>query len=214
MIRLVKQHAPIIGDQLAEMLGLSRPTIRADLSLLVMLGYLDAKPKVGYFVGDASKANHLIPQKMLGLKVKDVQSISVNIYETTSIHDAVVTLFLEDVGSLTVTDPEGHLLGILSRKDLLKVALGNTQASMLPVSMVMTRQPNVITSYPEENVIEAASKMIRHQIDTLPVVIQSSKQESALEVVGRVTKTTMTQVLISLVLEPDELGGSTDERIP
>jgi CBS domain-containing protein len=207
IIRLVKQHAPIIGDQLAEMLGLSRPTIRSDLSLLVMLGYLDAKPKVGYFLGDASKSSHLLPQKMLDLKVRDVQSIPVNVYETTTIHDAVVTLFLENVGSLSVIDAEGYLVGICSRKDLLKVTVGNAQASQLPISIVMTRQPNVVTTYPEETVMDAASKMIRHQVDALPVVMPSLNKDGAYEVVGRITKTTMTRVLLKLAFEPNDLGG-------
>ena len=51
ILKLVKTHAPITGDQLAEMMGIGKPTLRADLSLLVMLGLLEAKPKVGYFPG-------------------------------------------------------------------------------------------------------------------------------------------------------------------
>lgn len=39
--RLVQRSAPITGEQIAER-SISRPTIRSDLSVLVMLGYLDA----------------------------------------------------------------------------------------------------------------------------------------------------------------------------
>lgn len=54
IIDLVKKHAPITGERIAELLGISRPTIRSDLAVLVMLRYIDAKPKVGYFLGTAA----------------------------------------------------------------------------------------------------------------------------------------------------------------
>ena len=200
IVRLVKKHAPITGEQIAEMLGLSRPTIRSDLSLLVMLGYIDAKPKVGYFLGTSSNENNLAAQKLSEIKVKDVQSMPVIVRETASVHDAVVTLFLENVGSLIVTDADGNLVGVVSRKDLLKFTLGHSDPSTTPVSLVMTRQPNIVTVSPEDSVIEAGRKMIYHQVDSLPVIstnMENGQQKQ--EIVGRVTKTTMTKVLIGLV---------------
>lgn len=205
MIRLVKQHAPITGEQIAEQLNLSRPTIRSDLALLVMLGYLDAKPKVGYFLGNAAASEHHGARKLLGLKVKDVQSIPVIVLETATVHDAVVVLFMENVGTLMVTDAEGSLRGMVSRKDLLKVTLGNPSAATMPVSLVMTRQPNIITVSPEEAVIEAARKMIHHQVDSLPVVATIQDEKAATsrqEIVGRITKTTMTRLLVGFAADP------------
>ncbi len=209
IIRLVKQHEPITGDQIAEMLGLSRPTIRSDFSLLVMLGFLDAKPKVGYFLGKSVSDGNPISRRLLGMKVKEAQSVAVNVRETTSVHDAVVTLFLEDVGSLIVTDEDGMLVGMLSRKDLLKFALGNANASATPVSLVMTRQPNIITVSPDESILEAARRMIDHQVDSLPVVVATAKDASKLkqEVVGRITKTTMTRMLIDLAVDSVHFSG-------
>lgn len=200
IIGLVSKHAPITGEQIAEELGLSRPTIRADLSILVMLGYLDAKPKVGYFPGKAFAPEVQIAEKLDKIKVKDIQGIPIIIRDTATIHDAVVTLFLENVGSLIVADPEGTLLGVVSRKDLLKVTLGNPNAHTMPISLVMTRQPNVITVSPEDSVIDAARKMIQHQVDSLPVVATSAHEngQTRAEVVGRITKTNMTQVLLEL----------------
>lgn len=194
----MKGNAPITGEQIADLLGLSRPTIRSDLSILVMLGYLDAKPKVGYFPGkvisEEGKASHLLSD----LKVKDVQALPVIVRETTSVHDAVVTLFLENVGSLIVTDVEGTLLGIVSRKDLLKVTLGNPAAGTMPISLVMTRQPNIITVSPEDTVLDAGRKMLTHQVDSFPVIQKVNDQYGSekVEVVGRITKTTMVKVLV------------------
>ncbi|MGZ9585290.1 helix-turn-helix transcriptional regulator [Paenibacillus marinisediminis] len=196
IIQFVQHHAPITGEQIAEHLGVSRPTIRSDLSLLVMLGYLDAKPKVGYFPGKQSRSEGPLP---LELRVKDVMSMPVIVRETSTINDAVVALFLENVGSLTVADEDSMLLGVVSRKDLLKVTLGNPMAASMPISFVMTRTP-LITVQPEDTVLDAARKLDEHQIETLPVVIphRAQKQLDKWEVVGRITKTTMTKVLLRI----------------
>lgn len=196
IVRLVKQHAPITGEQIAEMLGLSRPTIRSDLALLVMLGHLDAKPKVGYFPGRAEAADGPGMAAFAELKVKDVLSLPVIVRESTSVHDAVVTLFMENVGSLIVTDESGALAGVVSRKDLLKVTLGNPGAAQMPVGLVMTRHPNVVTATLDESVLEAGRKMIHHEVDSLPVVVRHPDDPHNLEVVGRISKTTMTKLLV------------------
>lgn len=206
IVELVKLHAPITGEQIAEMLGLSRPTLRSDLALLVMLGYVDAKPKVGYTPGLEIASGSQASRKLKALKVKQVQSMPVIVKESSSVHDAVVSLFMEDVGSLIVVDEDSCLSGIISRKDLLKFTLGNTAAAAMPVSMVMTREPNVIHVDPEDLVIDAARKMIHHQVDSLPVVTRSPNDLSTgrvrWEVVGRVSKTMMTQILLELATEP------------
>lgn len=120
--------------------------------------------------------------------------------ETSTINDAVVALFLENVGSLIVADQDSILLGVVSRKDLLKVTLGNPMAASMPVSFVMTRTP-LVSVQPEDSVMDAAKKLDEHQIETLPVVIphRDDKQSAEKwEVVGRITKTTMTKVLLRI----------------
>ncbi|MCZ8517757.1 helix-turn-helix transcriptional regulator [Paenibacillus filicis] len=205
IVELVKAHAPITGEQIAELLGLSRPTLRSDLALLVMLGLVDAKPKVGYTPGSAMTPGAQFSRQLNGLKVKDVQAIPIVIREQASVNDAVVMLFLENVGNLIVVDEQGRLSGIISRKDLLKFTLGNPNAAVMPVSMVMTREPNVIHAAPEESVVEAARKMIKHQVDSLPVVVpykdSNGKEQPRWEVTGRITKTIMTKVLLDLAME-------------
>nr|WP_166238362.1 helix-turn-helix transcriptional regulator [Paenibacillus turpanensis] len=197
IIELVRSHAPITAEQIAEQLGLSRPTIRSDLALLVMLGYLDAKPKVGYFIGEPVRQDDSAA-KLEKLLVKDVLSLPVVVRTSSSVQDAVIALFTENVGSLFVCDEQGQLAGVISRKDLLKVTLGNAAAALMPVSLVMTRHLHIVSTSPDESVLEAARKMIRYQVDSLPVLQPNESGEG--ELVGRISKTTMTNVLL-------ELGG-------
>jgi CBS domain-containing protein/biotin operon repressor len=199
IVELVKKHAPVTGDQIAEMLGVSRPTLRSDLAILVMLGYVDAKPKVGYFLGNFVPDGRGNGSNLSSVKVKDVHSRPVIIRDTETVNEAVVMMFVENCGSLMVCDASGHLVGMVSRKDLLKVTLGNPGAPSMPISLVMTRQPNIVTVTPETTVIEAARKMIVHEVDSLPVISRSSSGDTeTVEVIGRITKSNMTKLLSEL----------------
>src|SRR5690554_516259 len=96
IIELVKRFEPITGDQIAERLELSKPTLRADLSLLVMLGIVNAKPKVGYFLGEnASTAGENL-KHLQTMKVKEVAGVPITVVETATVQDALATMFLED----------------------------------------------------------------------------------------------------------------------
>ncbi|GAA3321760.1 hypothetical protein GCM10020331_038920 [Ectobacillus funiculus] len=49
IIQIVKDNGPITGEAIADQLNLTRATLRPDLAILTMAGYLDARPRVGYF---------------------------------------------------------------------------------------------------------------------------------------------------------------------
>jgi DeoR family transcriptional regulator, catabolite repression regulator len=203
IVNLVNVHAPITGEQLAEMLGVSRPTLRSDLALLVMLGLLDAKPKVGYFPGSAYRADSQALSGFQSLKVRDVQAVPVNVAETQSVHDAVVTLFTENASVLLVVDGQQLIVGIVTPKDLLKVTLGNPNADTIPVSMVMTRYPNIVTVEPDDYVAEAVRRMVAHELDCLPVVREGSR-----ETTGWITKTQVVSLLGDIVSATGGEGGA------
>lgn len=65
--------------------------------------------------------------KLKKLQVKDFQSIPVVIHENVSVYDAICTMFLEDVGTLFVVDDNAILVGVLSRKDLLRASIGKQE---------------------------------------------------------------------------------------
>jgi len=203
ILDIVKQHAPITGEQIAECLGLSRPTIRSDLSILVMLGLIDAKPKVGYFLGKAVSPEGRLNRRLKELAVKDAMSRPVAIREQATVDDAVFTLFLEQTGMLAVTDDDGRLTGVVTVKDLLKVAFGNPNAASIPVQMVMTRLPRVATVSPEDSLLEAARRMIEHQVSGMPVVRRSEGDDAHRppELVGRISKTNVVRILLDVASE-------------
>lgn len=199
----MRKHAPVTGEQIAEALGVSRPTIRSDLSVLIMLGHLDAKPKVGYFLGKQRTPGGIVKDRLVRIKVKERMSRPVVIPEQSTVNDAVISLFMENTGMLAVTDPQGFLVGVVSLKDLLKVTLGNPAAASIPVNMVMTRLPRIVAVGPEDSLWEASHRMLEHQVGGLPVVRPAENTDDAgkQEVIGRITKTTMTQVLVDLASE-------------
>ncbi|MUT68040.1 CBS domain-containing protein [Paenibacillus sp. NEAU-GSW1] len=207
MLELVKKHAPVTGEQLAEYLGVSRPTLRSDLSLLVMLGLLDAKPKVGYFIGNAYRSTDstAIRKRFDNMKVHEIQGVPVNVAETLSVNDAVITLFTENADTLLVINEKKRFVGIVTPKDLLKMTLGNAGAAAMPVSIVMTRYPNVVSLHPDDSVSDAIRKMTLHQVDCLPVIVPNDEQGSGAEVTGWVSKSNIIR-LLSDIATAAELG--------
>jgi CBS domain-containing protein len=199
ILEIVKRYGPITGESIAERLSLTRATLRPDLSILTMAGYLEARPRVGYYYSGKKNAD-LYGETLRKLKVKDYKSVPVVVPETASVYDAIVQMFMEDVGTLIVVR-DGYLQGVVSRKDLLKVAIGGGDVHKIPVNLAMTRVPHVITIDLEESLYEAATLMVRHEVDSLPVVRSSEAQnggETRLEVVGRVSKTTITRAFVEL----------------
>ncbi|GAQ25536.1 transcriptional regulator [Tepidanaerobacter syntrophicus] len=195
---IVKKNEPITSEQIAEKLNLTRSALRPDLAVLTMLGVLEARPRVGYFF-TGKAVDTLISEKITDIKVDEIKATPVIVKESTSVYDAIVTLFLTDVGTLFVSDDEGNLQGIVSRKDLLKTAIGNTNTHQIPIGVVMTRMPNIVTVTPEESAYEAARKIVDHQVDALPVVkaVIENGQEKY-KIVGKVTKTTITKLFVEL----------------
>jgi len=84
-------------------------------------------------------------------------------------------MFLEDVGTLFVVDNFSIIVGVLSRKDLLRASIGKQELTSIPVNIIMTRMPNVTYCFKEDLIIDVAKKLIEKQIDALPVVKQTDK---------------------------------------
>ena len=194
---IVRLDGPITGEHIAERLNVTRAALRSDLAILVMGGILDARPKVGYYYTGKNTLGMLM-EEISSICVKDLQSVPIAIGQEKSAYEAIVTMFLEDVGSVFILDDAGLLAGVVSRKDLLKAAINNADLHSLPVVMVMTPLSKIIVVTEEESVAAAARKIIDNEIDSLPVVRSVNSGKRSYEVVGRITKTNFTRLLVDL----------------
>lgn len=159
-----------------------------------MCGLIDAKPKVGYYIS-GKKNNKDILEKLSSIKVSDIKSLPINVTESTSVYDAIVTLFLENVGTLFVVEDDA-LKGVISRKDLLKAAMGGKDLNVIPVGVIMTRMPKIVYCTEEDSIVEAAEKIIDNEIDCIPIVIELSNGK--IKAVGRISKTNLTKALLEI----------------
>ena len=63
----------------------------------------------------------------------------------------------------------------------------------------MTRMPNIITVDSDENVLDAAIKIIEHEVDSVPVVYEEVHEgKKKLKIIGKISKTNIVKVLVDL----------------
>ncbi|WP_410208258.1 helix-turn-helix transcriptional regulator [Fusobacterium sp.] len=183
---IVKQSQPITGDEIAKKLSLTRSALRTDFSILISKGILKSKTRVGYIYQGKNQKKY----------IKEIMGEVVSVDANMSVYDTILEMFLKDVGTVFITENKS-LTGIVSRKDLLKIAIGNTDITKVPISIIMTRMPNIIFCEENEEIIVGVRKIINHQIDSLPVVrVVESKNRKSYKLVGRVTKTNITKLFL------------------
>ena len=179
ILMMLKEKSLLSGDEIARNLNVTKSALRTDFSILTGLKLIISKQNRGY-----------IYNKCTIKKVRDCMSPQNSINIKTTVYDAIIHLFNYDLGTLIVVENE-KLVGIISRKDLLKAALNGKNIEKIPVSMIMTRMPNIVHCFEDDNIIEAIEKLIKHEIDSLPVL---RKEKGKLSLVGRFTKTNVTKL--------------------
>lgn len=197
IIDIVKANEPITGEKIAERLNVTRATLRSDLVVLTMTNILDARPKVGYFyVGEGDLENNAAAMK--NVKVSDVMGVPLTAKQSETVYDVIVNIFIEDSGGVFITDENDFLCGVVSRKDLLKATIGGTDISKIPVGMIMTRIPNVATVYEDDLISFAALKLMKREVDSLPVIRLIDNDETKMKIVGKVSKTLITRLFVEI----------------
>lgn len=198
IIELVKKLQPITSEHLAQKLNVTRAALRPDLAILTMTGILEARPKVGYMFSKGG-GNSAIFDYIKETTVAEIKSKPAVINEDTIVYDAIVQLFLNDTGTIFIVN-NSYLVGAVSRKDFLKIALGNTDIHKVPVGIIMTRMPNIITVYDKDSAYDAARKIIEHEVDSLPVVekVISEVGKEMYKITGKVSKTNITKLFVKL----------------
>lgn len=195
ILSIVKEQSPITGQHIAGRLHVTRAALRSDLAILSMLGLIDARPKLGYFF-TGNKERDLLTRVVDKILVDSALSQPVVIGEHTSAYDATIAMFTEDVGTVFVGD-DNMLAGVVSRKDLLKAAMGNNDLRSLPVRLVMTPVSKLIYVETGETALVAAQRMIEFEVDCLPVVRKEEHDEKkGLNILGRISKTNITHLFV------------------
>ena len=190
IVEIVKKNQPVSGEKISELLDVSRATLRSDLSFLTLVGILKASPKVGYTYS-GSDLETLFFFDTFQKKVEDVMTSPVLVTHDSFIQDAIITLFMYDADVLYVIDEKKQLLGILSRKDLLRAAL-NANIDVTPVAVCMTRMPHIKTCHKDLNILEAAALLQDFAIDSLPVV----EEQNEGHIIGTITKSALLDFII------------------
>ena len=190
IVEIVKKDQPVSGEKISELLDVSRATLRSDLSFLTLVGILKASPKVGYTYS-GSDLETLFFFDTFQKKVEDVMTSPVLVTHDSFIQDAIITLFMYDADVLYVIDEKKQLLGILSRKDLLRAAL-NANIDVTPVAVCMTRMPHIKTCHKDLNILEAAALLQDFAIDSLPVV----EEQNEGHIIGTITKSALLNFII------------------
>lgn len=195
IIDIVKVKQPITSEDIGKKLNITRATLRPDLTILTMLEILEAKPKVGYFF-KGQPIETFFFDKILDIEVKEIKGIPIVVKEDTTAYDATVTMLLENIGTVYVVGDRGVLLGIVSRKDLLKNALGRNDLSKLPVGVIMTRMPNIITIGEKDTILDAAIKMVDYDIESVPIIKKKDGIKNVL--IGKISKTTIVKAFVEI----------------
>jgi CBS domain-containing protein len=196
IIDVVKDNGPLTGKEIAEFLDVKRATLRSDFVVLTMSGLLNSKPKVGYSYSKQSETARTKFDDLKNYRVAEMMDVPNVLPENTTLYDAIITIFLKNTESIFVTQG-GYLSGIISRKDLLKHAIGGNDLRNMPIAVIMTRVPNVVICKKEDDAMLAAKKLVEHDIDSIPVVEKLKiGTKNRYKIIGKFSKSTFTNFLV------------------
>ena len=85
-----------------------------------------------------------------------------------TVRDALETLVGHNIGALVVVDTGNKPVGIISERDVVRLAAKNEQFFLVAVGQVMTT--HVITCIPQDEIRAIANVMTEQRIRHLPVV--------------------------------------------
>ncbi len=102
------------------------------------------------------------------LKQKNTAPL-ITVKATDSLKEAIKKLDYERIGATLVVNDNGHLVGMLSERDLIGVlAEYGDRALLANVGALMTRR--VFGCTPEDDIEDAMTWMVQHRVRHLPVV--------------------------------------------
>lgn len=112
---------------------------------------------------------------LMSVQVKDHMSTDlVTISEDMDILRAAHKLIRNNISGAPVVDEEGRLVGLLTERDFMRVAMQAEYHAMPggPVRDFMTANPETVT--PDESILEVAQRFVHGQFHRYPVVADGS----------------------------------------
>jgi CBS domain-containing protein len=108
----------------------------------------------------------------MATKARDVMTQAPEyLKEDAPVREAAERMAGEDVGALPVCDTGGHLIGMVTDRDIVvKVIAKGGDLGSAKVSELTGDQPEVVTVGADDSVEEALKTMADHQVRRLPVI--------------------------------------------
>ncbi|WP_249872368.1 CBS domain-containing protein [Oceanobacillus saliphilus] len=102
--------------------------------------------------------------------LRDIMTSQVmTVNETQSVQEAAAIMSQYNIGAVPVVNNSGHMVGIITDRDITLRTTAQGQNAQTQVSQVMTAQ-QMVQGTPDMDVHEAAQLMAEQQIRRLPVV--------------------------------------------
>jgi CBS domain-containing protein len=108
----------------------------------------------------------------MATKARDVMTEAPEyLKEDTPVREAAKRMAGEDAGALPVCDASGHLIGMVTDRDIVvKLIAKGGDTSSAKVGELTGDQPEVVTIGADDSVEEALKTMAEHQVRRLPVI--------------------------------------------
>ena len=86
----------------------------------------------------------------------------------TLVEEAATAMLDRDIGSVVIVDGEGHLEGVLTTTDFVRIVAERKPKDETPVSEYMTA--DVVTTTAQTSIRDVADTMVEHGFHHMPVV--------------------------------------------
>jgi Zn-dependent protease/CBS domain-containing protein len=126
---------------------------------------------IGWFVKNGSESSMkqtIIGEALAGFKVSDIMTKKVHtISENTTANEIIENFFKHKHGGFPVVE-KGELTGCVTIQDVKKVP--KEKWTVTKASHIMTKRKDLVLTTPKEPIVDAMTKMSKHNIGRLPVV--------------------------------------------
>lgn len=103
-----------------------------------------------------------------------------------TIREAARQMYEHNIGAVVVVDGAGHLVGILSERDIVRKAVTHNAVFDMAISEVMTK--DVVTAVPQDDLMSVAHTMTERRFRHMPI-LDDNGQLIGIISIGDVLKT-------------------------